>query len=181
VPTTFTVSGPFTVPTLRDGGGKRVDKKQLSGMWETVAAETSPDGQGCYIFAMRAGKGALPVYVGKATRSFRQECFSTDKLLKLTNAMTSYRSGTPILFLIRQERHKGKPNLKAIRALEEFLVQNALARNPDKLQNVHFTKRLSWSITGVFRTVPGKPTLAARTVRKVLGLAGKTTLQGSDH
>jgi hypothetical protein len=157
------------IPTLNAGGGKRVNKGQLAEFWMS-AGHDSAEAKGCYVFAMRAGKGIRPVYVGRANNTFRAECFTTDKLLKLTNAMTAYRKGTPVLFLVVHERRKGKPNLKAIGAVEEFLVQNALVRNPDNLQNVHFTKKSNWWIAGVFRSQQGKPSQAARRFRKALGL-----------
>jgi hypothetical protein len=119
---------------------------------------------------MRAGKGTRPIYVGKAAkRTFRQECFTPDKRLKLTNAMTDYERGTPVVFLI-VHTGKGKLNLKVIDEVEQFLIQNALARNPDQLQNVHFTKKSGWWIGGVFRSQAGQPSHDAVKFRKALGL-----------
>ncbi len=94
MPARFDVFGPFEIPTSKQPGGKRVDKKQLGEFWK-AAEDSLPDAKGCYVFAMRAGKGMRPVYVGRASRrSFRQECFTTDKLYKLTNAMAAYERGT---------------------------------------------------------------------------------------
>jgi hypothetical protein len=82
-----------------------VDKKPLGAFWELVG-DSLADAKGCYLFAVRAGQGTRPVYVGRATRTFRQECFTPDKLLKLTNAMMAYRKGNPVLFLIASEKRK---------------------------------------------------------------------------
>ncbi len=165
----FDVHGPFRVPTSKHGGGKRLDRKQLGEFWKS-AGDSLADAKGCYTFAMRAGKGTRPVYVGRATGTFRRECFTPDKRLKLTNAMTDYRKGAPVLFLVAHAKRKGKPNLKAIGEMEQFLIHNALARNPDHLQNDHFTKKSGWWISGVFRSPRGKPTAAAVKFRKALGL-----------
>ena len=170
--TRFEVSGPFKIPTTRHGGGKRVDKKQLGQFWTDIGDDFLAEAKGCYVFAMRAGKGTLPIYVGRtSSKTFRGECFTNDKLLKLTNGMMAYKRGTPVLFLVAHQKRKGKPNLKAIRAMEQFLIQNAWVRNPDNLQNVHFTQpEWNWWIAGVFRSQPGKPTHAAVRFRAVVGL-----------
>jgi len=59
--------------------------------------------------------------------------------------------------------------MKAIRELEEYLIQSAVTRNPDLL-NVQGTERANWGIAGVIRGPGGKPSQAARALKTTLGL-----------
>lgn len=54
------------------------DKSSLAAFWREVDGifgEDASSGVGCYVFSIRAGKGALPWYVGLAEKqAFRNEC-----------------------------------------------------------------------------------------------------------
>jgi len=109
-----------------------------------------------------------PIYVGEATRSYDQECFTNDKLLKYAIGMARYERGTPILFLVASPQHKGRVNVKVIDDLENFLIQNAKAKNPH-LVNKTGTKEADWAIRGVVRRKGGKTSAAARALRSMMG------------
>ena len=126
---------------------------------------------GAYIFAIQAGGGHTPMYVGKATKSFGQEVFATDKLNKYFNAMGQYRSGTPVLFLVASQKKPGVINSKHIAELEKFLIQQGRVVNPDLLNKVH-AKPPAWSIDGALRSKVKKPTKSAQAFRKSFALAG---------
>ena len=95
----YWVYGPFEIPRIADRS--EVDGAGLSGFWKEV--ETRDVGlamaSGCYVFGIRAAKGATPWYVGQAKVSFRQECFTRHKLNHY-NSVIAHRTGTPILFLV---------------------------------------------------------------------------------
>jgi hypothetical protein len=58
------------------------------------------DEVGCYICAIRAGRGYVPIYVGQATVGFRKECFDHHKLDHYNKARDIRdKKGTPVLFL----------------------------------------------------------------------------------
>jgi hypothetical protein len=168
VPTTFQVWGPFEVPTT-SLGAKRVQLDALPDFWRSVVRDdTLANAHGCYVFAMRAGKGMTPLYVGRASRqSFRHECFASHKLVALIEAFAYFKKGTPVLFLVCTA--KGRPNLRAIQDMEEFLIQNARVRNPN-LQNVQLTQEPGWRIAGVFGSQSGKPSRKALLFKKLLGI-----------
>jgi len=110
-----------------------------------------------------------PIYVGEATKGFGQECFTNDKLLKYALGLATYDKGTPVLFFVASLQKKGRVNVKVIDDLEDFLIQNAKAKNPD-IVNKKGTKEASWSIRGVVRGGHGKPSAAARAFRSMMGL-----------
>ena len=95
----YGVFGPLTIPRTRRGG---IDDDKLKDFWQQVEekfAQGLAKASGCYIFGTRAGKGAMPWYVGKATKTFLQECF-TDRNLRKYDKVLVERKGTPILFFL---------------------------------------------------------------------------------
>ncbi len=66
-------------------------------------------------------------------------------------------------------RKFGRSVRYAISDLETFLIDVAVAKNPDLL-NVKGTRRAEWSITGVVRAKKGKPSESATTFKAALGI-----------
>lgn len=166
----FFVEGPFDVPVRKFGWGRTVDTTALRQFWEDVVGIEVEWSRGCYVFAFRAGKGITPVYVGKATQGFRQECFALDKLNKLNKALLQYRRGSLVVFLVALERKRGIPNRRAICSLEVFLIENALAKNEDLLNVQNARDAQDFEVAGVFRGGKGKPSKAARDFKRTMGL-----------
>jgi hypothetical protein len=163
----FVVDGPYDIPFEWRPGGRTLLYKDF---WEQCdALEELQWERGCYVFAIRAGKGITPLYVGKATRSFRQECFNAGNRYKFSSGLADYSKGTPVLYFVRHPQQRGKTNAKQIGEIENFLIQNAVIRNPD-LQNVHGRQKPKWSIRGVIRSGKGKPTGAESEIKRILGL-----------
>lgn len=162
----FDVHGPFTVPTYNGKAAKIVDSEALAGFWETTQLAMK---RGCYVFAVRAGKGIRPVYVGRATKTFIKEVFAPHKLEKYQRCLADFHKGTPILFLLTATTSKGAPNISAIHELEEYLIQTAVSRNPHLL-NVRGTKREEWAIRGVLRSGVGKPSKSAVAFKRTLAI-----------
>jgi hypothetical protein len=149
----FRVNGPFEVPTEARVSTKMV-AEDLSRFWDDC--QELRTGIGCYVFAVRAGKGYTPLYVGKTTKSFEKECFTDHKIKHYNYAMTDYKKCTPVLFLIAYPTKKGKPNSAEIADLEDFLIQVGRTVNP-RLRNIKGPKVPSWGIKGVLRGGQGKP------------------------
>ena len=167
---TFEVHGPFRVPTYNGKAAKIVDSEKLPAFWQ--GSGDLGGRRGCYVFAIRASKGIRPHYVGRATKTFKQEVFAPHKLEKYQRCLADIGKGTPVLFFLAPGAKKGKPNIKAIRELEDYLIQSAVTRNPDLL-NVQGTDRANWGIAGVIRGPGGKPSDSARALKTTLGLSRK--------
>lgn len=118
---------------------------------------------------MRAGRGITPDYVGKATRTFKQEVFTNDKLAKYQRSLADYRRGIPVLFFVISQQKVGKPNASIVKELEDYLIQTALSAN-EHLINVHGTPRERFCIMGVLRSGSGKPSNAAKQLQTCLRL-----------
>ncbi len=170
-PRRFEVAGPFKVPVFGNTGQRSLDRAGLDLFWTSIPAGVSDD-MGCYVFALRRGRGCIPIYVGKTVKqSFRKECF-TDRYYRVLHEALLGQSGTLVVFLVRYERSRGAFNAKAVAELERFLVESALNRNPG-LKNTVYTKTSpGFAIRAVHRS-PGRPSKAAVTLKATLGLTGR--------
>lgn len=165
--TSFEVVGPLEIPFYKGAGGRSITEENIRDFW--LENPHFAERRGCYVFGVRAGGGFSPGYVGKAGRTFRQECFAPHKLAKYQQFLADYGKGTPVLFLLAAEVKKGAPPLNHIQDLESFLIQLGVVANPDLL-NVRGTKQAEWSIRGVLRS-QGKPSKAALQFRRMMKFA----------
>jgi hypothetical protein len=165
----FAVHGPFEVPFEPNKGGKMV-AKDLSALWDDVGANRH--GKGVYVFAVRAGKGYTPIYVGKTdTQTFEGEAFTvTNRANHYNPALLDYDRGKAVLFLIVHPSGKGAVNKKFINEIETFMIDIASIKNPD-LSNVKKRRQRGWRIKGAVRSHKGEGKKAdARALRAAVGL-----------
>ncbi len=165
--TEFIVQGPFNIPIYKGIGGRIITDDNATEFWKTNSEYASK--VGCYLFTIRAGRGYTPIYVGKATKSFKQEAFHSHKLSKYQQAMVDYVKGTPTMFFLCHPTKKGKNNHQHISKLEQYLIQAAVVVNPN-LMNIQGTKTESWGIKGVLRSSCGQPPKPAKEFCKALNL-----------
>lgn len=139
----YRVLGPIEVPR---GNDDYIEPSDLRNFW--AGPEKSLAGistaHGVYMFAMRAGNGYTPWYVGKTVRrrGFSQEVFDSHKLVHYNKVLRAYKSGTPVIFLvypvtpvnsvIRRPRHS------EVDWVERHLISVAIEANP-KLRNTRDT------------------------------------------
>lgn len=164
--TIFYVNGPFDVPMLKKTSSKMVAEDQGE-FWKSCSAVKK--NSGCYVFALRAGRGITPLYVGKTKKTFEKECFTDHKLKHYNYALASYKKGTPIMFFVSYPTKKGKNNASDIADLEDFLIQVGRAVSPN-LRNIKGAKEPTWGIKGVIRGGKGHPNKKEKTFGKVFGL-----------
>jgi hypothetical protein len=162
----FVVKGPFKVPVKIQRGGRELVFDEF---WaENSDAHDIADKRGCYIFAIK-NKTINPIYIGKTNNSFRDEATTNDKLHKYQKGFVRYRNGSPVMYFVVHPSNRGPINIKAIKELENFLIQSGIAKNPD-LQNVRGTRKPSWSIQGVIRSGAGVPSNAASEFKKLFDI-----------
>jgi hypothetical protein len=163
----FSVEEPLVVPL---DGLRNIDERRARELFNEVG-EGLALAKGCYVFALRSGRGSMPLYVGRTTRaSFRMECFNHKNVKDLNKALEVAR-GTLLLYLIRYMRSgAGAGNRSAIEALETQLIGIALERNP-KILNIHGARPKSLPrIQGVLNSSRGRPTRQAHEFKKMLAL-----------
>ena len=167
------VSEPIEIPFDRSknhSSTKKILKEHINEFWMEAAASKYSEKQGCYIFAMRAGKGFTPWYVGKTKSSFLSECFADHKRLKYNEVLADGNKGTPVMFFIAPREGVIVVEKEDLDSMEKQLIQIAYAKNP-ALKNVHGTKAPTWIIDGVIRSGKGKPTKKAKQFRTMIGLS----------
>ncbi|MCC6623562.1 MAG: hypothetical protein IT385_20045 [Deltaproteobacteria bacterium] len=159
------VFGPYEIPyETNDRSAKYVsadDGRQFF--------DDNPDlatGRGCYLFAIRT-RGLRAVYVGKATRDFRREVFTADKLQKLNSALHAWPRGTPVALFVVTPPRVHSPAL--ISDVERYLIRSAKRAWPDLL-NIHHVGENDWEIRGVTAAHKGTPSEAAQALTRLLKL-----------
>jgi hypothetical protein len=166
----FEVIGPVEIPfQKRTQGAKWIGRDDASAFWDQPLGARVEDRIGCYVFAIAGGSGT-PWYVGKTTRSFRKECFQDHKLLRYNEALSLSPKGKPVLFFLAYRARPGKPPRTAFKELEDFLIDAARAQNSELTNYGRDEGQPAWEIAGVISTSPGKPSKAARSFRRMIGL-----------
>lgn len=177
--TNYETYGPFEVPASQAPNGQRVldlQARRIRHFWKDVDNRVvgMSEARGCYIFAIRAGGGITPWYVGQSTTGFKKECFQAQKKVIYQEAYNEIRKGTPVLVLVARLTAGGKlskANLDSQEAkfVENWLILRAWTGN-SKLKNVSglgLAKRLR--IPGLLNSGPGAPSNGAQLLRRTLG------------
>lgn len=173
----FAVYGPFDMP--RTGGliDNSAAAKKL--FWQSV--ESAVPGLsmacGCYVFVVKAKRGALPWYVGLTTkRTFKGEAYGAFQVNHYNPPVVGKVGVTGQMFLIAKETPTGrfaKPSAnshKDIEYLETFLFGVALNRNAN-LRNAKNTKFLkNICVPGVINSPQRKPNKHERALKAAFGL-----------
>lgn len=158
----YSIHGPYRMH--RRKGLVDTSKEAIRDFWKQVEDDEPyvSNSCGCYVFAIRAGKGVRPWYVGLAEKqSFEHECYSIHKI-NIYNEALAERKGTPILFLIARRTNGekfSKPSSNGHRSaqlLETLLIGSALDKNPD-LMNVKDTAFLRDMTVPTILNTPRRP------------------------
>jgi hypothetical protein len=172
----YLLYGPFELP--RQNRRIDTDPERLKEFWSLV--DEDDDGLagacGCYVFAIRAGNGATPWYVGKAERqSFKSECITPHKLNIYDDVLSSGK-GTPLLYFYSRitpgKNVFSKPSKSRhsdVQYLEKMLISYALRRNRN-LSNKRDTKMLrELVVPGLLNGKKGAQTAITKELRSVMG------------
>jgi len=167
----YHVHGPFEIPTVKKGKKRLISRHLTRDFWDKIEGPSDlRDRKGCYLFAMRAGKGTRPWYVGMTTARFRSECFQDHKRKHFESVLEEYQRATPVMFFVVLEPRPGRQPTDEISEMEDYLISVALKKNPE-LCNVKGTRGVeSWSISGVKGGGKGKPSTAAQEFSAAIGL-----------
>lgn len=162
------VYGPFDIDFDKNGKVKRITTRHGNNFWALSELDALKLKQGCYVFGLRAARGFKPWYVGKASKGFKQETFTSHKLNHYNDALFRGNKGTPVLFFVAPFDNKRKVPTTELNHMEMELIQFAVKRNPD-LCNVQNTKSVpQWTIKGVIRSASGKPNATEKQFKKML-------------
>jgi hypothetical protein len=148
---------------------RHIDKAEKAAFLKKLDSLGLSMKNGCYIFALRAALGYRPWYVGKATKSMKQECMALASVAHYNAVLAKGHKGTPVMFLVAPPDNKNKVDKRACEDIETFLIQSAYRANP-ALRNVQKAKIEEWSIKGLVRSGKGRPTQTQTAFKKMMGL-----------
>ncbi len=168
--TTLEVFGPFEIPVKKMGKTKRIEDSHVVDFWDQPGQAELVMKQGCYVYALRAGKGYTPWYVGRASKTFKQESFQSHKTKKYNQLLFEGKKGTPVMFFVAQSGSRKKIPLPVLKEMEKQLIQMATIRNP-LLLNIQNAKLPPWGIKGVVRGGKGQGSANAKVFRLMFGFA----------
>lgn len=173
----FSVYGPFNLPRHNRLIDTSAKAKRL--FWADVEAKISglSEACGCYIYVVRAKRGALPWYVGRTTkRSFKFEAIGAYQANHFNQAIVQKVGVKPQLYFLAKETPKGrfaKPSKNShtdVEFLETFMFGIALNRNVNLRNSKNMKHLKSLVVPGVINTPKRPPTRDERSLKSALGL-----------
>jgi hypothetical protein len=169
----FEPYGPFKLPRT-DG---EIDCSRRNSFWNSIEPKhpSLRGAVGCYIFALKAGQGYRPWYVGKTDKqSFERETWNDRNLLNYGRIIRKHK-GLPMLFFIAKLTPQGrfqKPTKRkkigAVVKLEEMLIATCLQRNSELLNKRTIRYQINLQVPGYFNETPGKRSKNAGALAKLL-------------
>ncbi|WP_147262616.1 hypothetical protein [Roseiarcus fermentans] len=129
---------------------------------------------GCYVFAVRAGRGFTPYYVGRAEkRSILNESLNPSNIIKYNNVISNIK-GTPTMFVLPMLTPQGRyrklatGELGSLRFLEKWLIAQCIEKNPDLVNNKETKFLRSIHVTGIFNATQGEAHAGSTALRKAI-------------
>lgn len=175
----FSVSKGIHVEFEMCACGRKFSPESVNGILAKYKKFT--DNFGCYIYAIKAGKGFTPIYIGSATKqSLGKESFDGDKLLKCLQHMASYLKGSlQITFIVPKDKiaddartRRGRCPAKTIWKLEKVLTAVAYRKN-NNLVNKHNHCLAEFFINGAMNSDAGRPRKDVVAFKEMMGLCDK--------
>jgi hypothetical protein len=167
--TELIVYEPIEIDILKNRAVKHIDAAEKNAFLKKIDEHGLSSKNGCYIFAIRAGRGYRPWYVGKATKSMKQECMAIASQRHYNAVLANGTKGTPVMFFVVPEGNKNKVSARLCEDLETFLIQSAYNANSE-IRNIQKTKVPEWSIKGLIRSGKGRRTKIQTSFKKMMGI-----------
>lgn len=162
----FIVHGPFIVEKKKAGtlhnNSWVVDEDEILSFKKKH--DRYNERKGCYVFATKASKGSIPIYVGLSDTNLLSEAFSSANIKKLNKYLENCTKAKILLYFVVVD----KGSFKIIDECESYLIDLAKNANP-KLINQRKIRK--WSIEGITGSCShGKPTNSVRQFKKCLNV-----------
>lgn len=167
--TDLRVIGPINIDYQKAGSRKNIGENHVKSFFEKEGFRSISEKQGCYVFALKAGLGFTPWYVGKTKKSMKKECMADGKLKYYNPILFNGKKGKPVMFFIVPPGDKKNIPKQTINEVETFLIQSARSQNK-YLKNKKKVKPPNWNIKGVIRGPQGAPGKEAKAFKKMMGL-----------
>ena len=168
--TNLSVYGPFEIDYALRRKVKRIGDAHTKQFWSDPKVSHLKNKQGCYVFALRNGRGFTPWYIGKTNNGFAKEALTDHKLKHINKVLFENIRGRPVLFFVAPPGRKHVVRKDIVNQVEKELIHYAVDKNP-KLGNKQHTKnRPQWTIKGVIRSTRGKPPKASTILKTMMNI-----------
>lgn len=172
----FEIAGPFEVS--RHGNKQMITKQSLKDLKYTLEEwdEGLSTACGCYVFAIRAGHGYTPYYVGQASkRAIADEALNPSNREKY-NIVLGHGRGRPVLFALPmltpqgryRKRRQVDGRLPEMNFLERWLITTAIQKNSEIVNNKETKFLRKIHVSGLLNSKRGESTTASRLLSKAL-------------
>ena len=164
----FEVAGPIELK--RFGSGDLITNETLYDLRDQLEALDKGLSQacGCYVFAIRAGPGFTPHYVGQScARSIADEALNPSNQMKC-NIILAEGKGTPAPGGRYRRQNESNSKLTEVIFLERWLIAKALAKNPDLINNKETRFLRELRVRGIFNAQVGEATKASSLLKQAL-------------
>ena len=179
----YQIYGPYELLKKKAAKGNTLDlsPNALRSFWDAVDEDSGATlrmGRGCYVFALRAGKGCTPWYVGQSKGPFEGEVFTHKNRTHYLEVYGDKKAGTPVMFFVVACTPNGKLSQKSLAVqeadfVERLLIDHALQKN-ESLVNVSRTKFIrKMSIPGILNSPKGALDQPTKTLMMTLGIKTK--------
>ena len=167
--TSFNVRGWFGIEYEKRKGGRTL---VFDNFWsEGSKANHLADERGCYVFAVKTGRGLEPIYVGKATKTFKQETFNPANKHKYHDGFSEYAKGLPLMFFVVHPDQKARQTKSRSKRSNSSSFRLVLLRTPD-FKMYEGRTAPNGVFVGLFAAAgKGKRTKAEGAFRRVFDLA----------
>ena len=135
---TYQSFGPFEIPCKQLKKVRNIPMKWPEEWNDGLLAEFK-NRKGCYVYAIKAGKGVRPWYAGKTTTAFKSEAFTADKVVRYNEVLSDLKRGKPVMYFVSPDKGSSQ---KIIDALEKYLIYFVYRKNPQAKQIQH----VDWSV-----------------------------------
>jgi hypothetical protein len=132
------------------------------------------DACGCYVFAIRAGKGYTPYYVGQGCQqAMLDEALNVSNREKY-NKVCSESNGMPVIFFLPmvtptgRYRKKSNGSLPAIDFLERWIIATAIQKNRELINNKETRFLRNIHVVGIFNPKKGESTKGSTLLHRTL-------------
>jgi len=181
----YEIYGEYELPRRRSGRGHWIldfSNDAQERFWEEVDEDKEGlwNGRGCYIFAIRAGGGIKPWYIGQSKNAFYKEVFAPHKKVKYNEVCNDLR-GTPALLLVARLNPRGDKLSNSRLAdgeadfLEQLIIGLALKSNTELLNKSKTKMFREMEIPGVLNPSSRHRSEPVQALCKALGIFYKPT------
>jgi hypothetical protein len=122
---------------------------------------------GVFVFGLQTARGLGALYMGTSVRGFAKDVFRAENVKAYLDALKGYERVKAVLLLVARPSVRGRVAESEIAEIASTLFAMASVQSKDL--RMLGQDPADWSIKGVLRSGPGRLSVSAMELRKILG------------